>query len=341
MPPLPPLVIGSLIGAGASILGNLFNAGSTVSANTQNVAIAKMNNKFNEQMLQKQMDYNTEMWNKQNVYNSASAQRDRLEAAGLNPYMMLNGGNAGTAQAAGGITPPTATPVHVAAPQVDFSGIGDSLSTFLSPDAKLKQEQAEGIRIENKFKAAEIIASLGETISRTKNNDVQQQLMQIQRSLALETFNSDVAYKQNMVREQELRLDQIYIQNSIQSKELANLDEKIRLELALLGAQIISQKASAGASYASAKAAYASALVSRAQAANIKLSTKQAEAMFDDNVSRNHNDLIRSTYDTQTARHLTDKAKWEAISAEHNSGPRDAWQHGWYQGTKVGERFEK
>ena len=73
------------------------------------------------------------MWNKNNEYNSASAQRERLEAAGLNPYMMMNGGSAGTAQtmsgssgaapsggapSAQGVTPPTATPYSA-----DYSGI--------------------------------------------------------------------------------------------------------------------------------------------------------------------------------------------------------------------------
>ena len=120
---MDPFITGALIAGGVSLLGNAFNVGSTSNTNAQNVKIAMMNNEFNERMLQKQMDYNTEMWNKQNAYNTASAQRDRLEAAGFNPYMMLNGGNAGTAQAAGGITPPTATPVHLQAPQVDFSGI--------------------------------------------------------------------------------------------------------------------------------------------------------------------------------------------------------------------------
>lgn len=77
--------------------------------------------------------YQTEMWNKTNEYNDPSAQRARLEAAGLNPYMMMNGGSAGVAgsvsgtqgsvpsagsPSAQGVQPPTATPYSA-----DYSGI--------------------------------------------------------------------------------------------------------------------------------------------------------------------------------------------------------------------------
>ena len=132
--------------------------GSTVAGNKSNASIAQQNNAFNEKMLQKQMDYNTQMYQQQlgdqwkfyndakqnswdmfnasNEYNSASAQRERLEAAGLNPYLMMSGGSAGTATAqssaqgsvpsAQGINPPTATPYSA-----DYSGITQSLGIVL------------------------------------------------------------------------------------------------------------------------------------------------------------------------------------------------------------------
>ena len=91
-------MIGSaLIGSGASVLGNIFGAISQKKTNEMNLRINQMNNEFNERMMEKQMAWNEEMWNKQNEYNTASNQRARLEQAGLNPYLMLNGGSAGTA----------------------------------------------------------------------------------------------------------------------------------------------------------------------------------------------------------------------------------------------------
>ena len=119
--------IGSaLVGAGASLLGNLFNIGSQRSANKANLQIAQMNNQFNERMMEKQMAYNTDMFNRQNAWNTASAQRKRLEDAGLNPFMMLNGGNAGTAVNTLGVTAPTAAPASVVAPQFDTASIGET-----------------------------------------------------------------------------------------------------------------------------------------------------------------------------------------------------------------------
>ena len=154
--------IGSLIGAVGGLIGSGINAASQSATNQANKEIAQMNNEFNERMLQKQMDYNTEMWNKQNAYNSASSQRERLEAAGLNPYMMMSGGSAGTAQSAQGVNPPTATPVTMQAPQIDLSTPSsflaqaielDATKSVRESDAKLKNAQAEQVGIENQYKA--------------------------------------------------------------------------------------------------------------------------------------------------------------------------------------------
>ena len=118
-------LIGSAVSAGSNLLGNMFGFANNRNTNKTNLKIAQMNNEFNERMLQKQIDYNTEMWNKENEYNTASAQRQRIEAAGLNPNLMMNGGNAGTASSAGAISPPSASEVgKQEAFTPDFSGIG-------------------------------------------------------------------------------------------------------------------------------------------------------------------------------------------------------------------------
>lgn len=94
-----------LIGSGASavsgLVGGIISSKRALQAqretNEMNYKINQMNNDFNAQMMQKQMDFSLDMWNRNNAYNSASEQRKRLEAAGLNPYMMMDGGSAGTA----------------------------------------------------------------------------------------------------------------------------------------------------------------------------------------------------------------------------------------------------
>lgn len=87
--------------AGANALGSLFGGIGAVKAqklaNEANIKMTQMNNDAQVALWREQRDYNTEMWNKQNEYNSAFAQRRRLEDAGLNPYLMLSGGDAGSA----------------------------------------------------------------------------------------------------------------------------------------------------------------------------------------------------------------------------------------------------
>lgn len=137
-------VLGSLIGG----IGNIFSTNRT---NQMNLEIARMNNEFNEDMMFKQMQYNTDMWNAQNEYNTPAAQRARLEEAGLNPYMMLDGGSAGTAGSAGGITPPTAQGVTMQAPQFDtqslFQSLGHLASLISTQD--IRREQARSLSLDN------------------------------------------------------------------------------------------------------------------------------------------------------------------------------------------------
>ena len=149
--------LGSILGAagsGLSTLGGLVtglvgskrNLQAQREANQMNLRIAQMNNDFNAAMMQKQMDYNLDMWNRSNEYNSASAQRKRLESAGLNPYMMMNGGSAGTASNAMSINPPTAQSVSVQPSQNQLLQVGAALMSSANPltvYAQLKQQLSD------------------------------------------------------------------------------------------------------------------------------------------------------------------------------------------------------
>ena len=84
---------------------------------------AELNRNFQSAEAQKNRDFEVDMWNKTNEYNSATNQRARLEEAGLNPYMMMNGGNAGEA---GSVTAP-------GTPQGAMPGaIGDTTENIIS-----------------------------------------------------------------------------------------------------------------------------------------------------------------------------------------------------------------
>lgn len=190
--------------AGAGITAGA-NTAATVMTNNANKQIAQMNNEFNEKMLNKQMDYNKEMYQQQlgdqwsfyndakenqwqmyedtKEYNSASAQRERLEAAGLNPYLMMSGGSAGvatsnsaptgSAPAGQGINIPTASPYAA-----DYSGLAEGVGHAIDVYNQIRLQKAQqgkisaeenNIRIEGKYKAASMIAEIANKMQNTKS----------------------------------------------------------------------------------------------------------------------------------------------------------------------------
>ena len=163
---------GDVAAAGAQASASIVNTNNTNKTNLQiteqtnqaNKEIAQMSNEYNQQMLERQIEQEWDMWDAQNEYNSASSQRQRLEDAGLNPYMMMDGGSAGTAS---GMTSPTPQPAVV--PQMQgatmqpadmsgLSGLRGIASRFVEllqaqEDIKGKQLSNEGLNIENQYKA--------------------------------------------------------------------------------------------------------------------------------------------------------------------------------------------
>lgn len=131
-----------VVGPIASTIGNI---ASTNKTNKSNMAINQMNNDFNAAEAQKARDFQLDMWNRENEYNTASAQRQRLSDAGLNPYLMMSGGNAGVASSAGSSTPASAAP-PLSMQRQDFSGLTNSLSTALQIANQTKETNA---RVQN------------------------------------------------------------------------------------------------------------------------------------------------------------------------------------------------
>ena len=96
----PLSLISPGISALGSIAGGLFGkSGSDIAAKTQ-LRIAQETNANNYRIAQENNAFNERMVAKMNDWNSAKNQRARLEEAGLNPYLMLDGGSAGTATTA-------------------------------------------------------------------------------------------------------------------------------------------------------------------------------------------------------------------------------------------------
>lgn len=276
-------LVGSAIGAGSSLIGG---ASSTAMQNKANKEIAQMNNAFNEKMFDKQIAYNkemyqqqlgdqwkfyndakdnswklvenqqqfqTDMWNKNNEYNSASAQRERLEAAGLNPYMMLNGGSAGSAQtmsgSAGaapsggapsgqGVTPPTATPYSA-----DYSGITAGLGRAIDvlssmPDRKVKEAQADNLRIEGKYIAGKALAQILQMRTEAKTKEARLALDKLIADFDNNLKVSNMAVNEQNIAESKARTQLAVTENLFRQKQLDFLPQQQKIELAQAAADI-------------------------------------------------------------------------------------------------------
>lgn len=86
--------VGSVVG---SVIGGLFQNNAIEQQNSANAEENERNRQFNAQQATIAFNRQRQLNKEQNIWNSALNQRKRLEEAGLNPYMMLDGGNAGTA----------------------------------------------------------------------------------------------------------------------------------------------------------------------------------------------------------------------------------------------------
>ncbi len=129
-------IIPAMINTISQQFTNRWNYAATQATNKTNYEINQLNNQFNQAEAQKQRQHELSMWNMNNEYNSPSAQRSRLEAAGLNPYMMMNGGSAGTASSSSGSQAASAAPPlamnapQMQAPQFNMQPMSQSLASI-------------------------------------------------------------------------------------------------------------------------------------------------------------------------------------------------------------------
>lgn len=276
-------VVGSAIGAGSSLIGG---ASTTAMQNKANKEIAQMNNAFNEKMFDKQIAYNkemyqtqlgdqwkfyddqkanawklyednkayqTEMWNKTNEYNDPSAQRERLEAAGLNPYMMMNGGSAGvagsvsgtqgSAPSAGspsvqGVQPPTATPYSA-----DYSGVmlglGRAIDTIMQhSERSVKDAEANNLRIEGKYIASKAVAELFKIYNEAKNDDQRVAIEKLLSSLKGDLTASEIAVNDENIKQKQAQTRLLITENLMRQQELKFLPEAQKLQLSQGAADI-------------------------------------------------------------------------------------------------------
>lgn len=131
---IPPLILGGIIAAGASLAGNAIGASSQSKTNAASKEIAEMNNKFNAEQAQIQRDWQEKMWDKNNEYNSPDAMISR----GLNPFIGSSAG-AGVSKspASGGAAASASPPPSLQAFRPDFSDVGSALASMAQARAAM------------------------------------------------------------------------------------------------------------------------------------------------------------------------------------------------------------
>lgn len=143
------------ITAGGSLLGSLFGIGNQQSVIKAQQRMQREAMQWQSSERKATQDYNTDMWNKQNEYNSASAQRGRLEEAGLNPYMMMSGGDAGSASSVtGSYTGAPSSPNYQAYDiganvQQAFRQIGDQLYNMQLNKSQVDKNNSESAKAQS------------------------------------------------------------------------------------------------------------------------------------------------------------------------------------------------
>lgn len=303
------------ISAIGSIAGGLFGKrGSDNAAKTQ-LQIAQETNANNYRIAQENNAFNERMVDKMNDYNSAKNQRARLEEAGLNPYLMLDGGSAGAAT-----TAPTADTSSVqSVPDVGStiaSGaqqLGNSISSAAS---QISQQVYNNSLQQANVRKANADASSSEQDALLKG---------IESQFAAQRFILELKlkYMQGKVSEQDYkflrdsmedRLDAVKFQNTLSGSQASYYNQMVGLlqvqqKIAQSNLDWLPREKQAGLAatlqnvrtmvsqmhlnYAQAKNAYAMATLNFAQEAGIRLDNKLKDSVFDLSVGMAENQYLK------------------------------------------------
>lgn len=328
------------ISAIGSIAGGLFGKkGSDHAAKTQ-LQIARETNANNYRIAQENNAFNERMVDKMNEYNSAKNQRARLEEAGLNPYLMMDGGSAGTAT-----TAPTADTSSVqSAPDVGgtiASGAQQLGSSISSAASQISQQVYNSSLQEANVRKANADASSSEQDALLKG---------IESQFAAQRFLLDLKLKemQGKVSEQDYyylrdsmqdRLDSVKFQNTLTGSqssyynqmaglvdvqrqiEKTNLDWLPREKQAGLAATLQNVRTMVSQmhlNYAQAKNAYAMAALNYAQEAGVRINNRLQDSIFDLSVGMAENSYLKGYAEQEQYRRGLNLSAFQYGAALHS-----------------------
>lgn len=307
-------IAGGLLGIGSSAVQNSQNRQNVRETNQMNYKINQMNNQFNERMAIQQRNWQENMWNKENAYNTASAQRQRLEEAGLNPYLMMNGGSAGVAQSAGtGASASSAGSAVMQPFQADYSGIGSSIGNIFQYELmQSEKSQLQGARQLADAKAMETLSNIdwGKLTDDTRNYLRSTGLARAQLGYAKEQQEVDNMAMTGLI----MRAQHSGMLLDNEAKGILNkyLDQQQQLDLNVKAADYYQRMASGYLSYAETKKAIAEEALAAARARGQHISNNVASRIAESQISANiaanessaafHNEELRLNLPQDNAR---------------------------------------
>ena len=318
-----PLTAGIIAGAG-SLFGGLFSGKGSSTAAKYQLQAARETNRMNYQIAQENNAFNERMWEKQNAYNSPVEQRRRLEQAGLNPNLMMNGGSAGTAE-----TAPTADTSGVQqVPDIGstiasgYQQFGNSISNAASQiagmvynndlqqanaakanaDANSASQDAQYKALQNQFAASQFLADLRLKQYRglIAKSDYEYLRDSMQDRLDAVKFQNTLTGSQSSYYNQMAGL--VDVQRKIAQTNLDWLPREKQAGLAATLQNVRTMVSQMHLNYAQAKNAYAMAALNYAQEAGVRINNRLQDSIFDLSVGMAENKYEQGLWTNEKSR---------------------------------------
>lgn len=315
------------ISGGASLLGGILSKNSQSSANKTNLQINRENQKWNEKMMDKQNAWNLAQWNRENEYNSAAQQVARYRAAGLNPYLMMQNGSAGSASSVTSASPGTAGMSNTVS-SFDYSsaaaGVGNAVAQYysnqlMSANVRKAVAEAVGQEKQNTWIDTKLQAEIESLKQHTSSSKTRQELDKFSLFRAKNMLVGELAQQdlqnqslaENIVNQ---RANTLYtdMQSSLAAANLAWLPKVKEAECAQYMANTFAAMQAGYLSQKQGELAMQNKLESAARTEGIKINNKTIKA--------------QAKYIVAKASWDASKSKWDANHSKANSGPDSPWQ---------------
>lgn len=306
----------------ATLGGSIIGAFGQHATNMQNMRIAQMNNHYNRMMMQEQNQWNLDHWHRMNAYNDPSAQRKRLEKAGINPAIALGSISPGQAESltsAG--AHPAETPQLSNPMQPLADGITNSMNQYLQAkglEAQVRKTMAEAETIETTNKNLE---------QRLSTQDEGYKKDNLLKDAQIDMQALDYLSKQSLLPHQVEYL-QAQIKGVVADNELKEVEQKLKLhELNFLRpAQVANMKAHTSNLIQSTVYMMKQGLVAEAQISFI--AHKIAESVWTSENIQANTEYIKSNAEYIKAKKETeDVVRKELVSKYHLENKRTAKQN--------------